>query len=342
MIFRARTPGATVNLALQGGGAHGAFTWGVLDLLLEDGRLQFEAISATSAGAMNAVALAHGWLEDGREGARAALERLWSATAAAMPLSATVSGADGQSVALAPSFKRLLRWADYFAPDSLNPLDRNPMRDILSEQIDFARLRTHSRMRLFIAATNARSGKLRLFRTPELSVDAVLASACLPMMNRAVEIDGESYWDGGYCANPAVFPLLAECRSPDILLVLLSPLQYKEVPRSVDDIKERALEISFTASFLREMHLIAQFRDDVRRSRFAMGRVERRIAQANFHLIDAQEFMSDLAPETKLAANIQFFGVLKDLGREHARTWLDQHWADLGRRSSVNLNELFC
>ena len=330
-----------INLALQGGGAHGAFTWGVLDALLEDGRLAFEGVSGTSAGAMNAVVMAQGLLAGGRDGARAALEKFWTALAGTMPLSATVASADGQGVSLAPAFKSMLRWANYFAPDRLNPYDLNPLRDIVTEQIDFGRLRSESTLKLFVAATNANSGKLRLFRLAELSADAILASACLPTVHRAVEIDGEPYWDGGYAANPAVFPLFYECKSQDILLVLLSPLKHKETPHTLQDIRERVLEFAFTATFLREMRMFAHFRDYVSKSPMPIGRFERRIARTCFHVIDAQEFMADLTAETKLAVNLRFFTVLRDLGRAQAQAWLAQHLASVGRRSSVEISELF-
>ncbi|HXY05768.1 MAG TPA: patatin-like phospholipase family protein [Burkholderiaceae bacterium] len=340
-MFSQSTRCRTINLALQGGGAHGAFTWGVLDALLEEERLRLEAISGTSAGAMNAVVLAHGLLADGRQGARVALQKFWSAVAASMPFGATVSTGDGQSVALTPAFRRMLRWANEIAPDRINPFDRNPLRDILGAQIDFERLRARSPLKLFVAATNANSGKLRLFRQDELSVEAVLASACLPMMHRAVEIDGEPYWDGGYAANPAVFPLFYECRSRDILLVLLSPLKYKQTPYTAQDIKDRILEFGFTATFLREMRMFAHLRDFVKRSWFPFGRFERRIAATRFHVIDAQDFMSDLTPESKIAANLQFFTTLKELGRQRTKAWLQQHFESVGRDSSVAISELF-
>jgi NTE family protein len=337
-----RTAGhVPVNLALQGGGAHGAFTWGVLDQLLEDGRLRFEAVSGTSAGAMNAVVMAHGMLDGGAEGARQALDKFWTAVAGAMPLAATVPAADGPSVGIAPAFRGMLRWAHYLSPEQLNPFDFNPLRDILAAQVDFARLRAHGTMKLFVAATNASSGKLRLFRLPELSVDTVLASACLPTLHRAIEIDGEPYWDGGYAANPAVFPLFYECRSRDILLVLLSPLKHKETPRTAQGIQERVLEFAFTATFLREMRMFAHLRDYVARSWPRLGRFERRVARTCFHVIDAQEMLGDLTAETRLAANTKFLTMLKDLGRERARSWLQEHFACVGRRSSAEIAELF-
>jgi NTE family protein len=330
-----------VNLALQGGGAHGAFTWGVLDHLLEDGRLQFEAISGTSAGAMNAVVMASGLLDGGNEGARAALARYWTAVAASMPLSATMTAADGQRVSLAPAFKSMLRWANYFSPEHLNPYDLNPLRDILAAQVDFERLRRQSPVKLFVATTHANSGRLRLFQLSEITAEVLLASACLPTVNRAVEIDGEPYWDGGYAANPAVFPLFYECDSRDILLVLLSPLEHKGTPSTVQDIRERVLEFAFTATFLREMRMFAHLREYVAKSRFPIGRFERRIAATRFHVIDAQEFMSDLTAETKLAANMKFFATLKELGRERARAWLLEHFDAVGNAPSVDIGEMF-
>jgi NTE family protein len=331
----------TLNLALQGGGAHGAFTWGVLDALLEDGRLAFEGISGTSAGAMNAVIMANGLMHGGRDGARRALNEFWSAVAGRSPFEAGVPSNDGQSVRLAPALKLMLQWSHYFSPEQLNPFDLNPLRDILSAQVDFERLRTHSPVKLFIAATNANSGKVRVFHSAEISADAVLASACLPMMNRAVVIDGESYWDGGYAANPAVFPLFYECKSSDILLVLLSPLKHKETPHTAQEIRARVLELAFNSNFLREMRMFAHTREYVDRSVFRHGRLERRIARVNFHLIEAQELMSELKAETKLAANMRFFEMLRDQGRSRAKDWLLENRAQVGKRSTVDLAALF-
>jgi NTE family protein len=341
-MAKAKTLQPVINLALQGGGAHGAFTWGVLDYLLQDGRLGFEAASGTSAGAMNAVVLAHGLLSGGRDGAREALAKFWRAIASGMPASSTTVSADGQSVSLSPAFRRMLRWANYFSPEQLNPFDHNPLRAVVTSQIDFEGLRARSPLKLFIAATNANTGQLRLFHTAEVSVEAILASACLPTVHRAVEIDGEHYWDGGYSANPAVFPLFYECESRDILLVLLSPLKHKETPHSVENIRDRMLEIAFTSTFLREMRMFAHLREHVKaNSRFPVGRFERRIISSNFHVIDAQEFLGELTAETKLAANWKFFEALRDLGRERARAWLDQYYDRIGRSSSVDLSELF-
>ncbi|MEA3393494.1 MAG: patatin-like phospholipase family protein, partial [Pseudomonadota bacterium] len=216
-------PGA-INLALQGGGAHGAFTWGVLDALLQDPRLQFEGISGSSAGAMNAVVLADGWLKGGREGARQALADFWNELGRQMPWG-LLTRRKGDVITMAPASRLLASWAGYFSPSQLNPFDLNPLRDLLYRQIDFEQLRTRCPFKLFIGTTQVSTGKLRLFREHELTVDVLLASACLPKIHRTVEIDGEAYWDGGYSANPAVFPLAYDCQARDILLVLLNPLK---------------------------------------------------------------------------------------------------------------------
>jgi NTE family protein len=331
----------SINLALQGGGAHGAFTWGVLDALLEDGRLHFDGVSGTSAGAMNAVILAQGLMHGGRDGARAALKTYWTAVGRSLPFEVVRSSKDGQDVSLAPAFKIMLQWSHYFSPHQLNPFDLNPLRDILCTQVDFERLRTHSPVKLFIAATNANSGKVRMFRTPEISVEAILASACLPMVSRPVEIEGEPYWDGGYAANPAVFPLVYECKTSDILLVLLTPLKHKATPHTAQQIKDRVLDLAFNSTFLREMRMFAHAREYSSPSLFHLGPLERRLAKLNFHVIDAHELMSELKTETKMATNIRFFEMLRDMGRERTLAWLEANHGDVGKRSTVDIGELF-
>ena len=204
---RLRSSPSRLNLALQGGGAHGAFTWGVLDVLLEDPRIRFEGLSGSSAGAMNAVAFADGWLKGGRDGARQALAEFW--TWAGKHTLPGVTQGKGEAISLSPAGKMLANWAGHFSPSQLNPFDLNPFRDQLERQIDFKRLRRRSPFKLFIGTTQANTGKLRVFRESELTVDVLLASACLPSIHRSVLIDGEPYWDGGYSANPAVFPLFS-------------------------------------------------------------------------------------------------------------------------------------
>jgi len=330
----------TLNLALQGGGAHGAFTWGVLDALLEDGTLDFEGVSGTSAGAMNAVCLAHGLMVGGRDGARRALADFWTAVANSSPFDT-----ENAAPTLAPAMKMMLQWADYLSPEQLNPLDLNPLRDIIGQQIDLARLRRASPVKLFIAATHANSGKLRIFHNHELSVDALLASACLPTIHRTVTIDGEPYWDGGYSANPAVFPLLYECTTPDILLILLTPLHYSETPASAADIKQRLRELAFNATFLREMRMFAHLSEQIGSSWLPewlpIGRFERRIGRLRFHAISADSLLGDLPAASKLAVSLPFFERLRDDGRQHARSWLTRHRAALGQQATLDLARLF-
>lgn len=336
MFKRARRLG----LALQGGGAHGAFTWGVLDALLEHHRFGFEAASATSAGAINAVALAQGLLDGGPEGARAALARLWGAIGTQVPFELFTTG-QGESLGLSPQARALLHLTRYLSPAQLNPLGLNPLRDLLETQIDFERLRAASPLRLFIAATHANSGRLRLFGERELSVQAVLASTCLPTLHAAVEIDGEPYWDGAYSANPALFPLLCDCRCEDVLLVLLAPLEHARTPLSAAEIQERAVEIGFNATLLREIGLLAQAGAFAAGSWWPAGALERRLLRLRWHLIEAQDLLGSLRGETRLIAHLPFLEHLRDRGRERALQWLDAGAEAVGRRSGIDLGRAF-
>lgn len=328
-----------ISLALQGGGAHGAFTWGVLDALLEDERIEFEGISGTSAGAINAVVLAHGLLEGGREGARAALNTFWEGVGSKSP-PGFPSGNQGDSARITPATRMLLHWSRYFSPQQMNPFDLNPLRDLLSTQIDFERLRAESTLKLFVAATHANSGKLRLFETHELTVDALLASACLPTISRAIEIDGEPYWDGGFSANPAVFPLFNECEACDILLVLLAPQLHATTPNSVEEIRTRTLDLAFNATFLREMRRYARASEAASHS-LLPGRLERRLRRTRFHVIQSQEHTAPLASETRVLPNPPLLRMLRDRGRETALEWLERHRGNVGKRSTTDIGEMF-
>jgi NTE family protein len=331
-----------LNLALQGGGAHGAFTWGVLDALLEDGRIEFDGLSGTSAGAMNAVALAHGWLDGGRDGARAALRRFWTALADTVPMDVTREDGEG-GVRLVPALRLWMAWAHYVSPAQFNPLDLNPLRCLLAQQIDFERLRRASPFRLFIAATHADSGRLRLFGRQDLDVDALLASGCLPTVFRAPRIAGQAYWDGGYAANPAVFPLLEGGRTPDTLLVLLSPLALPPLPDAApaQAIHDRIAEIAFSASFRREMQALVRERAAARPRWWTPRRWAGPATRARFHLIESQPALDHLHGESRLAVNLRFFETLHDLGRASAASWLEANFDALGQRDSVDLAEKF-
>jgi NTE family protein len=336
MALFSRTP--TLNLALQGGGAHGAFTWGVLDFLLEHTAVRYEGISGTSAGAMNAIAMAHGLMTGGNDGARETLSQFWESVAKSAPFrlsSAPVGNALDLTMNLAMSFTQ------YFSPYQLNPFDLNPLRTIVERMFDFKRLRQHSPVQLFIAATNANTGQLRLFRNAELSSDALLASACLPMMHHSIEIDGNPYWDGGYSANPAIFPLYRHCHSSDLLLILLAPLQWGETPRSAKDIRTRTMDIAFNAAFLREMRMITEARSIAGQSLLALGKLERNLTRLRFHLIDPDGLMASLPSESRMMADIGFLTSLRDIGRQQAQTWWQHHRKDIGQRGTVDLAKLF-
>jgi NTE family protein len=331
-----------VSLALQGGGSHGAFTWGVLDRLLEDGRIDIEAISGASAGAMNAAALAHGYALGGRESAREALKDFWDAVASRMPFdllpndgadSAPVAPQSGSKSALS-AFLSLTR---LFSPYQLNPLDLNPLRDILDRQIDFARLRADSGIKLFIAATRVSTGTARLFRDSELTPDILLASACVPTFHHAIEIDGDHYWDGGLTANPPIFPLLNQCVTGDVVMVLLYPCRRPNTPTSAEDIRQRLTEISFTTPLLTELHALALAKAEAERPLFRAGPLERRLRRLNTHMIDSPELMNRLTALSKLNTHPDFLKTLYDEGRERTQSWLEDNFRHIGQRSSFSL-----
>ncbi|CAD5365857.1 Ferredoxin reductase [Rubrivivax sp. A210] len=335
-----RDPARRINLALQGGGAHGAFTWGVLDALLEDGRLQFEGLSGSSAGAMNAVVMADGWAKGGRDGARQGLADFWAAVGRQLPAS-MVSQREGDDIALAPVTRLLAQWAACFSPSQLNPLDHNPLRDLIRTQVDFEALRRAAPFKLFIGATQAASGRLRVFRERELTAEMVLASACLPRIHHAVQIEGEPYWDGGYSANPAVFPLVFDCAAADVLLVLLSPLKREGTPRTVAEIETRLVELAFSAHFMREMRLLVQTLDKAGPGLLGGSPLERRLRGLRLHMIDNTQLPSLERTDTQLLAYGPFLERLRDQGRERGRAWLERHLQDVGRQTSIPLRTLF-
>jgi len=339
-LFGARQSVPRLNLALQGGGAHGAFTWGVLDALLADPRIQFEGLSGSSAGAMNAVVMADGWIKGGRDGARQGLADFWSAVGQQMP-SGLVTQGESDAISLSPAAKLLASWAGYFSPSQLNPLDLNPLRDLLVRQVDFEQLRSTCPFKLFFGATHVNTGKLRVFRERELSVDVLLASACLPTIHHAIEIDGEPYWDGGYSANPAVFPLFYDCDSRDVLLVLLSPLEREGTPRSVAEIEARIVELGFSANFMREMRMFVHAVEFSSQSFLTMGRLERRLQKLRFHMIDSSQLASLQRSETKLLAHAPFLELLRSQGQQRAGVWVAEHFAGVGQRSTVDVKKWF-
>src|SRR5690554_5019383 len=324
-----------LSLALQGGGAHGAFTWGVLDALLEDGRFDLRGASGTSAGAMNAVVLAHGLLEGGRDGARESLARFWRAVGGNGSLLHVGAGAsDGRP---SPMASLMLQWSGFLAPEQFNPLGYDPLRGIIEAQIDFERLRTQDGFDLFIAATHANTGRLRLFRTPDISADAVLASACLPALYKAVEIDGEPYWDGAFAANPPVLPLLAECRVDDVLMVLLTPATLGDTPRTAAGIRDRTQALAFNSAFLAEMRSLIRMREFIRRSIVPWLVKEHPVRRKRLHLIADDELMARLDDSSKSTTSLPFLETLRDHGRSRAQAWLADCGGSVGKQSSVDI-----
>jgi NTE family protein len=332
----------TLNLALQGGGAHGAFAWGVLDRLLEDERLNFDGVTATSAGAMNAVVFAYGLSVGGREGAKTALSNFWRRVAHASlfsPLQPTLVDrlTHNHALEFSPVFVMFDLMTRVFSPYELNPLNNNPLRRILEDSVDFDRLRREPPVKLFLSATNVRKGKVRVFETQEITSDVVLASACLPFMFQAVEIEGEPYWDGGYMGNPAIFPLIYKCASRDVVVVHVNPIMRAETPRTARDILNRVNEISFNSSLMREMRAIRFVTSLIEEGVVSDGRMKR----MNVHSIEAEEFMRKLGVSSKLNPDWEFLTHLRDVGRESAEAFLERHYEDLNERSTVDLEERY-
>jgi NTE family protein len=326
-----------IDLALQGGGAHGAFTWGVLDCLLEEPRLGIEGISGTSAGAMNAAVLAHGHAADGIKGARAALEDFWrrvSQAARFSPFQRTpLDMMLGRwTMDISPIFLAFDMAARVFSPYDLNPRGANPLRDILSECVDFAHL-AQSPIRLFVTATNVRTGRGRVFRNAELTPEVLLASACLPTLFQAIEIDGEPYWDGGYAGNPTITPLVRECASSDTVLVQVNPIERTGTPRTAREILDRLNEVSFNSPLMKELRMIALLRQVADTG----GCEGARWAAMRIHRI-ASSMMTELGYSSKLNAEWEFFCMLRDEGRRCAHAFLDDHLPDLGCRSTLDLD----
>ncbi|MFC4175435.1 patatin-like phospholipase family protein [Microvirga sp. GCM10011540] len=336
----ARRATIPVDLALQGGGAHGAFTWGVLDRLLEEPWLTFDGISGTSAGAMNAAVLVGGYAEGGPEGARAALERFWrrvSEVALLSPFRRTPLDIllGRWSLDYSPAFVAYDIVARLVSPYDLNILkENNPLRDILEATIDFGRL-ADAPIKLFVTATNVHTGQGRIFRNPGITPDALLASACLPFLFQAVEIDGEPYWDGGYTGNPAITPLVKECGSDDVIIVQVNPVERPGTPRSAREIVNRVNEVSFNSSLLKELRMIALLRQVA-----DPGNCEGALwAKMRVHRIASPE-MADLGYSSKLNAEWDFLCHLRDAGRRSAETFLQNDAGRLGRDSSLDLDAL--
>jgi len=331
-----------VSLALQGGGSHGAFAWGVLDRLLEDDSLSIEGIVGTSAGAMNAVVTASGLAEDGNAGARRALKNFWQTVAERGTCSPLQPSWFDQMVSpgsmdYSPGWQMIDLLSRVWSPYQMNPANFHPLREILSEQIDFEKLRRAAHVKLFVCASNVSTNRLRVFSREEMSVDAVLASACLPSMFQAIEIDGEYYWDGGYMGNPPIFPLIYECASPDVILIMINPIVIDDVPKTAQAIIDRINTLSFNSSLMREMRAIAFVSALVDKGFDDNGRLRKMF----IHCIEAEDQMRHLGVSSKLNVKWDFLMWLFELGRRRGDAFLNEHSSEIGKQSSVDIERRF-
>jgi NTE family protein len=329
-----------VDLALQGGGSHGAFTWGVLDRLLEESWLTFDGISGTSAGAMNAAVMASGHAHGGADGARAALEAFWKTVSDASRFSPMRRGplemlTGRWTLENSPMYMAAELASRVFSPYDFNPSGTNPLSEILAQCVDFDAL-AGSKIKLFITATNVRTGSGHVFRNAEITPDVLLASGCLPTMFQAVEmIDGEAYWDGGYSGNPTITPLVRECQSHDTILVQINPIVRAEIPKTARDILNRLNEVSFNAPLLKELRMIALLHKvaDPGRGEGALW------AKMRIHRI-ATDRVTELDSTSKMITEWPFLCGLRDEGRRTAQLFLDAHAGDLGKRSTLDLDAM--
>lgn len=334
-------PPKKINLALQGGGAHGAFTWGVLDFLLESRKIDIDAISGTSAGAMNAVVAADGLMTGGREGARTALRRFWTAVSRSTlfsPIQRTpfqrLSG--GWNINDSPGYLFFDLTSRLASPYQLNPLNLNPLRDLLVEQVDFARVRSCDRMQLFISATSVRNGQVKVFDRRRLTPDMVMASACLPHVFQAVTVDGEDYWDGGYAGNPVLFPFAYRTGTRDIVIVQINPLTCRKTPTEAREILDRVNEITFNASLLAELRAIEFVGRLLDKGALDPDRYHKML----IHVIHDPEGFAPLDASSKMNAEKAFLEHLFELGRRAAARWLSAHFEQIGRESSIDLRSI--
>lgn len=332
-----------VELALQGGGAHGAFTWGVLDQLLADPRIRIEALSGTSAGAMNAVVLAHGLHHGGEDGAREALNNFWSAVSRSSMLSPVQRTPidvfmGNWSLDMSPGYIMMDMLSRLVSPYQFNPMNINPLHDIIVDQVNFESVRNCPNIKLFVSATNVRSGKVRVFRKHEMTADAVMASACLPFIFQAVEIDGEAYWDGGYMGNPSLFPLVEECSGRDIIIVQINPIYRDEVPTTATSIMNRLNEITFNASLIKEVRAIAMLKHA-----FASEDMlsDHHWHEVHFHRINADHELKKLSVSSKLNAEWAFLQHLHDVGMSTTKAWLEHNFDALGKRSTLDIDSVY-
>ena len=331
-----------VNLALQGGGAHGAFTWGVIDQLLDDGRIGVEGISGTSAGAMNAVILADGLARGGAEEARKRLAEFWRAASLGGNLPPVQRAVMERLFSFLPmEGTPMQQWfqafSRYVSPYQFNPLNINPLKDLIESFVDFDALRKSDGLNLFISATNVQSGRVRVFPREKITADVVMASACLPLLFQAVEIDGVPYWDGGYMGNPVLFPFFHATETEDVLLVQINPLVRKQVPRTSQEIMGRVNEITFNSPLLGELRAIEFVARLIDQGKLPRGTGAGEYRRINVHRIVLEGATKKLSASTRMNTDYDFFDMLRKTGMRAARRFLDAHFDDIGVRSTVDL-----
>jgi NTE family protein len=331
-----------INLALQGGGSHGSFTWGVLDRLLEDGRLGIDGIVGTSAGAMNCVVAAYGLTIGGNPGARAKLHEFWkriSEQAKKGPLRPSPMDKllSKGNMDMSPMYHLFDTMSKMMSPYDLNPMNVNPLKDVLSEIVDFKRLRNSTVCKPYVAATDVCSGRLKVFGPKEISVEAVLASACLPFLFQAVQVGGHFYWDGGYSGNPPLFPLIDNTDSRDILIVQINPVTLPVPPRTAREIMDRVNTLSFNSSMMRELRVIHFVSDLIDKGELSAEKYRRMF----IHTVDAEEVVETLGVTSKLNADWDFLMFMFETGREKADEFLEQHYDKVGAQSSVDIHAKF-
>ncbi|MBX3622422.1 MAG: patatin-like phospholipase family protein [Rhizobacter sp.] len=330
-----------VDLALQGGGSHGAFTWGVLDRLLEDEDILFSGISGTSAGALNAAVMATGFHKGRRPGAREALTEFWRDVSRSGSIFSPFSAGqqtlnDSLQLDRLPGYQWVSAFFRSFSPYEFNPLNLNPLRDVVRRHVDEDALQ-HCKLNIFVTATSVTSGQARVFTRSELSLDALLASACLPFLFQAVEVDGEPYWDGGYTGNPAIYPLIYNTEALDILLVRINPLVREGTPTRSEEILDRLSEITFNASLMGEMRAIAFVSRLMREGKLDSQRYK----DLRLHMVSDDHGLAALGANTKFNTDRAFLERLFEMGRGAADRWLAEHKADIGVRATVDVEREF-
>ena len=332
----------SINLALQGGGSHGAFTWGVIKRLAKESYINIEGISGTSSGAVNASLFAYG-LSNTEGTPDAALDFFWTELGELFSSIFTSSDNFLKFPLLSDSnnsyaLEMFMNMSQSFSPYLFNPNDMNPFRELLNKSIDFEKLRTTDQTKLFIAATNIKNSKLKIFKRNELTAEHILASACLPSLHHAITIDGETYWDGGFTGNPPLYPLIFNCDSPDLLIILLQPLIKESIPEKANEIRERMYDIAFHSNFMREMRAISFSKQFIKKNRFIKGALEKRLDNLRIHIIHADEDLKDFDRNSRYNASPDLLSNLRDAGFNCADKWLQKNCQFIGKESSTSLD----